>query len=147
MKTCKNLYPRICDFDNLYQAYRKARRGKRRRAQVYRFEFDLEGNLLRLQEELAAETYTPGEYTHFFVTVPKRRKISAAPFRDRVVHHVLHRVVEPLFERRFVYDSYAYRPGKGTHRALDRAQEFARRHRYVLQCDLEKLFQGSTPGP
>ena len=116
MKTYKNLYPKIHDFDNLYQAYRKARRGKRKREQVYRFEFELESNLLRLQEELATETYTPGEYTHFYVTTPKRRKISAAPFRDRVVHHALYRVIEPLFERRFIHDSYACRLGKGTHR-------------------------------
>jgi len=140
MKTYKNLYPRICDFENVYQAYRKARRGKRKRGQVYRFEFDLEGTLLRLQEELAAETYAPGQNTHFYDTRPKRRKISAAPFRDRVVHHALVRVVEPLFECRCIHDSYACRPGKGTHRALDRAQAFARRHRYVLQCDLEKFF-------
>jgi RNA-directed DNA polymerase len=140
MKTYKNLYPQIYDFENLYQAYRKARRGKRKREQVYRFEFDLESNLLRLQGELANESYAPGEYTHFYVTTPKRRKISAAPFRDRVIHHALHRVIEPLFERHFIHDSYACRPGKGTHRALDRAQAFARRYPYVLQCDLEKFF-------
>jgi len=140
MKTFKNLYPQIYDFENLYQAYRKARRGKRKREQVYRFEFDLESNLLRLQEELTAKSYTPGEYTHFYVTTPKRRKISAAPFYDRVVHHALYRVIEPLFEHRFIHNSYACRPGKGTHRALDRAQGFACRHRYALQCDLEKFF-------
>ncbi len=70
----------------------------------------------------------------------KRRLISAAPFRDRVGHHALVNVIEPLFEERFIGDSYANRVGKGTHRALDRCQRFARHYRYVLQCDVRQFF-------
>jgi len=66
--------------------------------------------------------------------------VSAAPFRDRVVHHALCRIIEPLFERTFIGDSYANRVGKGTHAALDRAQALARRYPYVLQCDVEQFF-------
>lgn len=66
--------------------------------------------------------------------------ISAAPFRDRVVHHALCNLIEPLFERSFIFDSYANRIGKGTHRALDRAQHYARRYRYVLQLDVRQFF-------
>ena len=140
MKTYKNLYPQICTFENLFLAYRAAARGKRGKAEVAAFERELEPNLFRLQEELLAQTYQPGSYTHFPIRDPKPRIISAAPFRDRVVHHALGRVIGPIFERRFIHDSYACRVGKGTHRALDRCQEFARRYRYVLQCDLCHFF-------
>ncbi len=140
MKTYKNLYPQVCDFTNLYYAYRAAARGKRGRPDVAAFDFDLESNLLRLREELLDRTYRPGSYRHFTIFTPKRRKISAAPFRDRVVHHALVRIIEPIFERRFIHDSYACRQGKGTHAALDRCQAFARQRPYVLQCDIEQFF-------
>src|SRR5881275_480921 len=70
----------------------------------------------------------------------KTRRISAAPFRDRVVHHALTGVLEPFFERSFIHDSYACRKGKGTHAAVDRCQEFARLYRYVLKADVRKFF-------
>ena len=140
MKTYKHLYPQICDMVNLYRAYRAAAKGKRGKPPVAAFEFDLEDNLLQLREELTAKSYTPGPYRHFTIHYPKRRKISAAPFRDRVVHHALVRQIEPIFERRFIHDSYACRVGKGTHRALDRCQEFARQRKYVLQWDLVQFF-------
>lgn len=140
MKTYKNLFPQICDFENLYQAFRKARRGKRRRLNVIAFEVDLEDNLLTLQEELLTGTYQPGAYQHFTIYDSKPRRISAAPFRDRVVHHALISVIEPIWERRFIDDSYACRVGKGTHAALDRCSHFARRYAYVLQCDVMQYF-------
>jgi len=102
MKSYKNLYPQICEFANLYGAYRRARRGKRDRVAVASFEFDLEHNLLALQRELLDHTYRPGAYTNFYVREPKRRLISAAPFRDRVVHHALCQVIEPIWEARFI---------------------------------------------
>lgn len=140
MKTYRHLYPEITSFTNLYAAFRKARRGKRDRPEVAAFEFELEDNLFQLQEELQAQRYCPGEYRNFYVQERKRRLISAAPFRDRVVHHALVRVLEPIWERRFIHDTYACRVGKGTHRAVDRAQEFARRYPYVLQCDVHQFF-------
>lgn len=140
MKTYRNLYPQVYDFENLYRAYRKARRGKRGRAEVSRFEARVEDELFRLQDELRSETYQPGRYRHFYIYEPKKRKISAAPFRDRVVHHALVNVIEPIFERKFIFDSYACRVGKGTHRALDRCTQFVRQYRYVLQCDVAKFF-------
>ncbi|HJW89423.1 MAG TPA: reverse transcriptase domain-containing protein, partial [Anaerolineales bacterium] len=140
MKTYRNLYSNVYDFENLYLAYRDARRGKRGKAPVATFERDQEKELLTLQAELQSQIYTPGSYHSFFIHEPKRRLISAAPFRDRVVHHALCRVIEPLWERRFTSDSYANRVGKGTHRALDRAQKFARRYPYVLQCDIRQFF-------
>ncbi len=95
---------------------------------------------MALQAELLAGTYHPGPYHSFYIHEPKRRLISAAPFRDRVVHHALCNLIEPIFERRFIFDSYANRVGKGTHRALDRAQQFARRYPYALQLDLVQFF-------
>ena len=114
------LYEELCTWDNLCLAYRQAARGKRGMAPAAGFEYRLEDNLLRLRSQLRAGTYRPGSYSSFHIHEPKRRLISAAPFRDRVVHHALCNVLEPLFERRFIYDSYANRVGKGTHRALDR---------------------------
>ena len=140
-KTYKHLYPQICAFDNLYQAHRQARRGgKRKKPQVAEFEHNLGENLLRLQEELETHTYQPGPYYNFIVIERKERKISAAPYRDRVVHHALINVIKPLFEARLIHDTYANRVGKGTHRALDRAQHFARRYPYVLKCDVREFF-------
>jgi len=139
-KIHNHLYRQIISFDNLYLAYRAAARGKRGQPNVAAFEFDLEANLLQLQKELWLQTYRPGPYYNFRIYDPKPRLISAAPFRDRVVHHALVRVIEPIFERSFIADSYANRVGKGTHRALDRCQEFARRYRYVLQCDVRQFF-------
>ncbi|PDV96767.1 reverse transcriptase/maturase family protein [Candidatus Chloroploca asiatica] len=140
MKTYRNFYTQIYSFENLYAAYRAARRAKRDRPQVAQFEARLEDNLLRLQHELLHQTYQPGGYHHFYIFEPKKRKISAAPFRDRVVHHALVRVIEPIFERKFIADSYACRKHKGTHRALDRCTHFVRQHRFVLQCDIAKFF-------
>lgn len=134
------MYTQIHSWDNLLLAYRNASRGKRGHANVAAFEHHLEDNLLALQHELETKTYQPGAYTSFYIHEPKRRLISAAPFRDRVVHHALCNLIEPIFERSFIFDSYANRVGKGTHRALDRCQEFARRYKYVLQIDLEQFF-------
>jgi hypothetical protein len=134
------MYPDLTSWDNLLLAYHKASRGKRGHACVAAFEHRLEDNLLALQDELRSFTYRPGPYASFYIHEPKRRLISAAPFRDRVVHHALCNQIEPLFERGYIFDSYANRVGKGTHRALDRAQGFARRYPYVLQCDIRQFF-------
>lgn len=133
-------YDDIYTWENLYSAYRKAAKGKRSRRPAAAFEFKLEDNLIQLQEELAGETYRPGAYVNFTIHEPKRRLISAAPFRDRVVHHALCQVIEPAFERSFIDHSYANRIGKGTHRALDTCQTWLGRYRYVLPCDIKQFF-------
>ncbi|MBI4517573.1 MAG: group II intron reverse transcriptase domain-containing protein [Deltaproteobacteria bacterium] len=140
MKRHGDLFDSITSFDNLLAAARAAYRGKRLRAAPATFHYDLERNLLRLQDELRLGHYEPGPYRAFRITDPKPRLISAAPYRDRVVHHAVCRVIEPLFDRTFIYDSYANRLGKGTHRALDRATAFCRQAPYVLKCDVEKFF-------
>jgi len=127
-------------WDNLLSAYRKAAKGKRGHPDVAEFEYRLEENLLQLQRELGDRTYQPGAYHSFYIHDPKKRLISAAPFRDRVVHHALCNLIEPEFEKSFIFDSYANRIGKGTHKAIDRAQGFARRFKYVLTCDVKQYF-------
>lgn len=134
------VYADLYAWENLYNAWRKAARGKRMRGPAAAFEYRLEDNLIRLQAELAEERYQPGAYASFTIHEPKRRLISAAPFRDRVVHHALCNIIEPAFERSFIAHSYANRIDKGTHRALDQCQTWARRYPYVLQCDLRQFF-------
>jgi len=130
----------VTAWDNLWRAYRLAARGKRRTGSAAAFEHRVADRLIALQSELRGKTYRPGAYRHFTIHEPKRRKISAAPFRDRVVHHALCNVIEPVFDRRFIVHSYANRGGKGTHRAVDRLQDWARRHRYVLRADVVQHF-------
>ncbi|MBN2549764.1 MAG: hypothetical protein JXB15_11435 [Anaerolineales bacterium] len=134
------MYSHLCSWDNLLLAYRKASKGKRGHPNVAAFEYRLEDNLLALQDELRSFGYQPGSYNSFYIHEPKRRLISAAPFRDRVAHHALCNLIEPIFERSFIDTSFANRKGKGTHRALDYVQQAARRHRYILQCDVVQFF-------
>jgi retron-type reverse transcriptase len=140
MKRYGNLWADVVDFQNLLAAARQAQRGKRFRDNVLRFNYHLEEELIQLQHQLQTKTYRPGKYKTFNVQEPKPRLISAAPYRDRVVHHALCNVIMPIFERTFIHDSYANRAGFGTHRALQRFTQFARTNRYVLQCDIRKYF-------
>ncbi|MDQ7026240.1 MAG: reverse transcriptase/maturase family protein [Anaerolineae bacterium] len=121
-------------------AWRKARRGKRYKNAPAIFERNLDNELLQILHELNDETWQPSGYRSFIVHEPKRRKISAAPFRDRVVHHALCNIIVPIYERHFIDDSYANRVGKGTHKALDRSTQFMRQYQYVLQCDIQQFF-------
>lgn len=135
-----DMYAQLTAWSNLLTAFHKAAKGKRGHPNVAAFEYRLEDNLFQLQHDLQHQTYRPGSYVSFVIHEPKRRVISAAPFYDRVVHHALCNLIEPIFERSFIHDSYANRVGKGTHRALNRCQQFARRYRYFLQCDVRQFF-------
>lgn len=139
-KTYNNFYPQIYDLMNLWLAFGKASKGRRSHPSIASFEYNLENELVELRDELREETYISGGYRSFTVHEPKRRKISAAPFRDRVVHHALMNVIGPMLERKFIFDSYANQIGKGTHKALDRCTYFMRRYEYVLPCDVKQFF-------
>ncbi len=134
------MFNKLTSFNNLLLAYKKASKGKRGKFYVAQFEHELEENVYKLRNELIDKTYKPGKYNSFFIHEPKRRLISAAPFKDRVIHHALCNITEPLFERSFIDDSFANRKGKGTHKALDRCQQFARKFRFALQCDIKQFF-------
>lgn len=135
-----DLLDRVTAWENLLDAFCKAARRKRGREAAASFEHQVADRLLQVQSQLRDGTYRHGAYRSFIIHSPKLRRISASPFRDRVVHHALCNVLEPMFERRFIFDSYANRRGKGTHRAINRFQEFARAHRYVLSLDVVKHF-------
>jgi len=140
MKLETNLYDQVISFENLYFAAREAWSGKRRKTAPAKFFLNHSHLLTDLQKQLQNGSYKPGEYNTFYIYEPKKRLISAAPFIDRVVHHAICRIIEPLFDRTFIYDSYACRKGKGTHAAIDRFTYYARRYRYALKCDIKKFF-------
>ncbi len=135
-----DLFGRIASFPALYAAYRKAVTGKRRKPGAAAFAAGLERQLLRLERELLDQSWRPGRFVEIAVRDPKPRMVSAAPFRDRVVHHALCAVVVPLFERGFIHHSYANREGKGTHRAVTQYEHWRDRCRHVLRCDIYRYF-------
>lgn len=145
--TTSGLWSQITSFDNLYDAYLDARRGKRDRVAIMKFSANVEENLVNIQNHLIWKSWRPGAQREFLVREPKLRLIQAPPFSDRVVHHALVRVVDPLFERKFINDSYACRVGKGTQAAVARAQHFIRIAKrnsgdgpYILKADISRYF-------
>ncbi len=135
-----NLWPQVIDFENLLLASRLAQKGKRFRPNVLAFNDRLGAELLQLQTELTHFTYRPGNYRTFRIRDPKPRMISAAPYRDRVVHHALCNVIVPLLDRTLINHTYANRLGYGTHRALTQFTDWARCYPYCLQCDIQTYF-------
>ena len=146
-KTTSGLWGQIITFENLYAAYKGASKAKRYRIDRMRYALNLEENLVNLQNHLIWKSWEPGPQREFLVREPKRRLIQAPPFQDRVLHHALTRVIEPIFETKFIHDSYACRKNKGTQRAVMRTQHFIRVARrkwgdgvYVLQADISRYF-------
>lgn len=135
-----SLHDEVTNWENLWQAFLLAAKGKRGHSSAAGFERDVADRLIQLQMALRDGSYAPGAYCRFYIREPKLRRISAAPFRDRVVHHALCNRIEPLFEPLFHPQSYANRIGKGTHRAIDRLQALARKYRYVMRCDVMRHF-------
>ena len=127
--------------DNLYLASKKAMKGKKSKTLVAKFWFYEDEKLAYIHELLKQRKYRFGKYTEFTINDNSvMRKISAAPFMDRVVHHAIMNVLEPLFEKSFIYDTYANRKGKGTLCALRRAKYYANKYEYVLKIDIKKYF-------
>jgi RNA-directed DNA polymerase len=141
MKRHGNLYPQVVSFKNLLLAARKVFRGKKFKGNVTPFFFNLENEVIQLQKELTTGIYQPRDYQTFEVREPKVRQICSSNFRDRVVHHAICNLLEPIFEDRLIYHSYACRKGKGTHLALRQCQSYARKYEYFLKCDIKKYFQ------
>jgi hypothetical protein len=145
-KKHKNLFQQIIAPANLYSAYRKAAKGKRHTRSHRQFAKDLEGNLQRLGHQIATGKYQPGEPRTFWVYEPKPREITAMPFPDRVAQHALCNVIDPIFDRVFLPQSYACRKGKGTHAAARDVQAQLRRvveagsKPWVLKTDFSKYF-------
>lgn len=148
MKRHNNLYARICDINNLEAAWKYVRLGKRYDKEVLRFGYNTLGNIINIHNELTWKTYRVGAYREFTIKDPKERLIQYLPLRDRVVQQSLHQVIEPIFDKGFIADSFACRKGKGTHRAMRRLQYFLNAARqkwpgeeiYFLHCDIRKYF-------
>jgi retron-type reverse transcriptase len=134
------LYPRFTSFAALHAASLRAQKGKRYRPAVLTFNARLEANLFQLQHELLTFSYKPGPYRQFVIREPKRRLISAAPYRDRIVHHALCAAIVPPLEKRFITTSYANRIGFGSHKALRRFVAECGRHRWVFSGDIRLYF-------
>lgn len=142
MKTYNNLYEKIYDFGNLHKAYLQARKCKRYKMEVLEFTNDLEMNLIEIQNELIYQKYQPSAYRSFIIKEPKERLILCLPFRDRVVQHAIHNVIEPIFEATFIKDSYACRKDKGTLKGIIRTEYFVFKNesKYCLKMDIKKYF-------
>jgi retron-type reverse transcriptase len=140
MKRHRNLWQSVVTFDNILLATKKAQRSKRFRPNVLEFNYNLEIEIIRLQQELQNKTYHPSPYKVFQIIDPKPRQISAAAYRDRIVHHALCNIIVPIFEQTFISNSYANRRNFGTHKALKEFTRFAHSSQYILQCDIKKYF-------
>ncbi len=140
MKRYGNLYETLCSWENLSLAYRKALKGARKNRETQEWYYHYEPKIIELRESLLNHSYEPAAYRYFTIIDPKERVIAVAPFRDRIVHHALVNLLEPIYEARFIHDSYATRKGKGTHKAIDRAQFFLRKNRWFFKADIEKYF-------
>ncbi len=141
------MFDEISSLENLFAAWRTFRRGKRGKSDVQLFERHIEDELFSLHHELHQGTYRHGPYERFSIFDPKYRVIHKAKVRDRVVHHAVYRVLAPVLDRSFIFDSYSCRKEKGTHAAVDRLTQFTRRvsHNFqgpcwALKCDIAKFF-------
>ncbi|MFA5232269.1 MAG: reverse transcriptase/maturase family protein [Candidatus Paceibacterota bacterium] len=148
MKRKGSLFDCICSFNNIHLAYLKAKKGKRFKKDILSFSHDLEKNLILIKWELEAQTYEHGRYKEFVVQDSKRRLIRAPLFKDRVVHHALCNIVEPIFEKSFIFDSYACRKNKGIHKGIKRLKVFLKdkRNDYCLKCDISRYFDSIDQG-
>ena len=135
-----SLWTQMLEWDNLFLAFRNARRGKRQQSEIQHFELNLEYELTDIRHSLQQHRYQPGSFRQFHVTDRKTRLISAAPFRDRVVQHALMNIAEPIIDRHFIKHSYASRKNKGVHRAVQQYQAWAKQYRYALKIDIRRYF-------
>ena len=143
-------FERVYDFGNLYAGFLKARRGKRGKASVAKFEANLLEALCLLSEMLKNKTYRPSDYFVFRVYEPKERIVMTNAFKDKVVQHSLcDNILEPAFSRSFIRDNYASQPGRGTHDGLYRLEEFMRSYFFErkAKADAEQKAAGLPPVP
>jgi len=134
------VWDEIVDPANVWRAWREFASGKQRRPRVAELAIDAPSHVLRLANELAFGDYRPGSYRLIKIRDPKRRVVAAAPVRDRIVHHALHRVLAPRLNRSFSDQSYACLEGRGSHRAVLRFRGELRRYRWVLSLDIRRYF-------
>lgn len=139
MKRAANLFDSICCIQNLHEAYYKASKKKRLKKDFLLFRTSYESNLELLRKELIGNTYLHGGYRQFEIFEPKSRIISVSDFRDRIVHHAVINILEPVFERQFVYQTYACRKNKGTHKAALYALKKTKNNEFFLKLDIKNI--------
>ncbi|MDR0300836.1 MAG: reverse transcriptase/maturase family protein [Treponema sp.] len=140
MKRQNLLFERIVDYNNIRLAFLKALRGNRSSPQAVSFCQNLDKNLCVLRDKLSALNPGWGGYTSFLITDPKLRTISTAPFEQRIMHHAIMNILEPILERPLIWHSYACRKGKGTHAAAKYAFRQCKHNPYFLKLDVRKYF-------
>ena len=140
MKRVDNLFEQITDLDNLKLAYLKAMKGKRYTPAALIYGNKVDEKLFSLKVQLKNEIYNHGKYRQFKIYDPKERIITAASFEDRIIHHAIMLILEPVFEKQFIFHTYACRKGKGTHKALEYASKKAKQCEYFLKLDVRKYF-------
>ena len=140
MKRAKSLFNQIVSYDNIRLAWLKARRHKSSKIVVRNFNKNVDKNLLQVQKNLKSKPAILSKYTQFTIYEPKERLISVVPFIDRVMHHAIMNVLEPVFERQFIFHTYACRKGKGSHKAIKYAFSKTKNCEYFLKLDVKKYF-------
>ena len=140
------MFDKIASVENLYSATQKTVRCKRQKEDIAEYLFHQEENIDMLHTELKTKSYHHGEYQLFDISDPKKRTISKAKVRDRVVHHAVHDVIYPMIDNSFIYDSYSCRIGKGTHRAIKRVQKWSRTYKYAIHLDIVQYFNSIDRG-
>ena len=141
------IFDEFANFGALRAAAKRAVRGKRRKPGASAFFANLEKEILRLERELRDGRYRPGAYMMIRVSDPKERIVSAAPFRDRVVHHALCATIQPIFERGFIANSFANRAGKGAHKAIEAYERYRDRHRFRCAATSSEISRNRPSGP
>ena len=147
MRRDKHLWASVIERGNLLRAFHQAARGKRRKLEVGEFAADLDGNLSRMRRELEDRTFQTGQFHTFKIRDPKERTIHAARFPERVFHHALMNLCEPVLERQSVFHSYACRKGKGRLAAIAVAERAARGAAWYLKLDIRKYFESIPHEP
>ena len=140
MRRTASLFEDIVEWKNFRLAYYKARRGKRASRDVMEYSHRLDSNLDQMADELRGGTFSVGRFHQFVIHDPKERTITAPCFAERVLHHAIMNVCEPVFEKSLIYDTYACRAGRGREAAVQRAQTFAHRYPFFLKLDVRKYF-------
>lgn len=143
MTVLQNAFEEITSIDRLVKAHGRAMVGKRHNTKATTSNYHFMSELLILQDELQRGVYHPSPYRNRVITEPKTRHIQAPAFRDRIVHHAIHGVLNPFYERHFIPDSYACRPNRGVHMAAARVQHFLRSSEkplYICKLDISKYY-------
>lgn len=148
MKIYKDIFEKIISLESLFSAWEEFKKGKQKKKDVMEFEFNLEENMFNLRRKLKNKTYAHGGYHGFYITDPKVRHIHKAAVKDRILHHAIYSVLNPIFESTFIYDSYSCRKSKGTHKGINRLEKFLRKASknnfkpsFAMKCDIRKFFE------